>query len=66
MCQLVTNQFYEFEMELGQCKWYLLEMKLQRIYHIFLTNANQPTTVHGYGHIECVRISLKKIILDAH
>lgn len=64
-CELghsVANQFYEFEMELQKCKWYFFEMKLQRIYLIFLEIAGQPTTINGYGNIECERVSLKRVI----
>lgn len=60
--QMVTNQFDEFEVELEKCKWYLFETKFQRNYLIFLSIAEQPTTTYGYGHIECLRASLKKVI----
>lgn len=66
MGQMATNQFDEFETKLDECNWYLFEMKLQRIYLMFLANAKQPTTINGYGHIECVRVSLKKVILCVH
>lgn len=62
MGQMVTNQFHKFEMELQQSEWYSLESKLQKIYQIFLTISGEPTTAHGYGHIECLRVSLKKVI----
>lgn len=65
MGEKVTNQFNEFGEELGQCNWHLFSMKLQRIYIIALANADQPTTIHGLGHIVCVRESMKKVILHA-
>ena len=63
MGEMVTNQFDEFEEELSQCNWYMFSMKLQRIYMIVLVNAEQPTTVHGFGNIVCARESMKKVIL---
>lgn len=64
-CELghtVTSQFDEFEWELEQSKWYLFESKLQRIYLIFMAVAEQSTSINGYGNIECVRVSLKRVI----
>lgn len=63
MGELVSNQFNEFEMTLGQCKWYLFSLNLQRMCIIVLANAGQPTTVHGFGNIVCTRESMKKVIL---
>lgn len=65
MGEMVTNQFNDFAMELGQCKWYSFSMKLQRIYLIVLANAEQSISVRGYGNIVCVRESMKRVILHA-
>lgn len=62
MGHTVTNQFDAFELELEQCKWHLFDKKLQRIYLIFLAIVEQQTTINGYGNIECVRVSLKRVI----
>lgn len=59
--QTVTDRFNDFEMELQQCKWYSFELKLQRNFFLFASIAEKPTTTYGYGHIECVRSSLKKV-----
>lgn len=61
MGENVTNQFNEFEKELGQSDWYIFSMKLQRIYIIVLANAEQPKTVHGFGNIMCLREYMKKV-----
>lgn len=63
MGEMVTIQFNDFEMELGQCNWHLFPLKLQRIYLIILANAEQSITVHGFGNIVCVRESMKRVIL---
>lgn len=68
-CELghtVTSQFDAFEWELEQTKWFLFESKLQQIYLIFLAIAEQSTTINGYGNIECVRVSLKRVISHVH
>lgn len=62
MGQTVTNQFVEFEVELHRSKWYLFKTELQRNYLIFLAIAEQSITAYGYGQIECIRLSLKKVI----
>lgn len=66
MGETVANQFNEFEKELGQRNWYSYSLKLQRIYIFVLANAEQPTTVHGFGNIVCVRESMKTVILYLH
>lgn len=71
--QAVTNQFGEFQVELGKCKWYLLDMTMQRNYLVFWANTQKPIYIFGYGQIavqipigahvhlhECI---LRKIIL---
>lgn len=63
MGEMVTNQFEMFERALGQCNWYLFSMKLQRIHLIVVANAQQPTIVHGFGNIVCIRESMKQVIL---
>lgn len=62
MGQMVTNQFETLKMELDQCQWYLFERKFRKIYLTFLAFADQPTTIYGYGQIECIRTSLKAVI----
>lgn len=62
MGQMVTSQFDAFDEELGQCNWDLFPMKLQRIHLVVMVNAQQPTTVNGFGNLICTRESMKRVI----
>lgn len=62
MGQMVASQFDMFEKELCQCNFYLFSRKLQQIHLIVLANAQQPTTVNGFGNLECMRQSMKTVI----
>lgn len=57
----VTIQFETFEMELSQCEWFLLPIKMQRMYLIFVAHTQQEQNIHGYGNITCSRETFKKV-----
>lgn len=57
----MTNDFERFDEELERCGWHLLPIELQRMYLIFLSNTQQPKTVHCYGGLVCSRETYKKV-----
>ena len=60
--KMVTNEFNLFNEELCQCKWYLFSLDMQRMMLIFMSDAQQPMLLRGYGNIECTRDSFKNVI----
>lgn len=56
----VTNQFEQFGVNLDQCKWNKLPIEMQRIYLIFLSDAQQPKYIRSYGGIVCTRETFKQ------
>ena len=59
----VSEKFEEFSNELGQCNWYALPSEMQRMYLIFLSDAQQPINIQCYGRILCSRETFKTVIL---
>lgn len=60
---MVTDRFEKFYDDLCQCNWYLYPMEIQRIYLIFMVNAQQPTMIQGFANIVCTREYYKKVHL---
>lgn len=58
----VATQFDLFGQELERCAWYVLPIKLQRIYLIFLSDTQQPKKIESYGGLICSRETLKRVI----
>ena len=61
--EMVTNQFGKFNDALDQCSWYLFSVKMQQKFVVVVSNAQQSTTIRGYGNTLCARLSLKTVIL---
>lgn len=53
--QKLIDQFELFEMKMYRCKWYLLPIKMQRIFAIAMMNVQQSTAVQSFGYIELSR-----------
>ena len=65
LCELgaqVTKQFNTLNEELGQSKWYMLTIEVQKMILIFMSDAEQPVFLQGYGNIECTRDAFKNVI----
>lgn len=63
-CELgkkVTNAFNDFNEQLCQAKWYLLSVDIQRMLLIFMSDAQQPVLLRGFGNIVCTRDSFKNV-----
>lgn len=60
--QWYINQFEGFEEEVTRCDWYSLPIDLQRIYMIFLTDAQNPIFLSSFGDIECNRDTSKRVL----
>lgn len=58
--EMVSNQFNSFNAELVECNWYLYPIKMQQMFMIFMSNAQQPTNIHGYGNILCTRRTVEE------
>lgn len=59
--EMVTHQFNVFSEELYMCDWYMFPLELQRMLIIFIANAQQPATVHGFGDTTCTRDTFKRV-----
>lgn len=62
--QWVNSRYEAYSSELTECDWYALPMEMQRMYMIFLVNAQQPMHIESYAGIECTRDTLKKVDSD--
>lgn len=60
--EMIKNEFNIFNEELCQCKWYLFSIDVQRMILIFMSDAQQPMLLRGYGNIVCTRNSFKNVI----
>ena len=63
-CELgaqVTKQFNSFNEELCQCKWYLQTIEIQKMLLIFMSDAQEPVFLRGYGNILCTRDAFKDV-----
>lgn len=60
--EMVTNQFVKFNDALDQCSWYLFSIEMQHNFVVIVLNAQQPTTIRGYGNSLCARESFKMVI----
>lgn len=58
---MVTNQFDLFYAKLCQCNWYLYPLKMQQMLVIFVSDAQRPTNIHGFGNL-CARGTFKRVI----
>lgn len=61
--QWIANGFALFNDELCSCNWYLLPSETQRLYLMFLLDAQQAIQIHCYGGIVCSRDTFKKVVL---
>lgn len=60
--QMVTDQFGVFEKQLCQCEWHLWPIGIQQMFMIIVASAQQPASIHSYGHIGCTRYVFQKVI----
>lgn len=64
--EMITNQFNLYSYELNQCpNWDLFPLEMQRMFAIFLSNAQQLTLIRGYGNELCARATAKEVIPNA-
>lgn len=59
---LMTYHFDLFGIELNQCDWYSLPIKLQRMYLQFSTDTQNPIKISGYADISCERDTAKLVV----
>lgn len=59
--EMMIDRFAKFEDELVQCEWYLLPIKVQSMYTIFVSSTQNPIKVASYGGIMCERETFKKV-----
>ena len=60
--RMVTSRFDKFHDKLQQCNWYSFSTEMQRLYLMFMMNAQQPVMIKGYANILCTRDTYKKVI----
>lgn len=60
--QRMTDQFNDFNVELDQCNWYTFPTRLQKMYGIFVHNAQQEMGLRGYGNLLCSLDTMKRVI----
>lgn len=59
--EMLTNRFEALNDALGQYRWHLFPIEMQRIFLTVLVNAQQPIVVQGYGNTPCAREAFKKV-----
>lgn len=57
---MVTKEFDAFDGQLCQSNWYLYPTKMQKLYLIFMLDAQQPMLIRGWGTITCTREFFKE------
>lgn len=57
----VTNQFEVFSNGVNQGDWYLLPIKVQRMYVIFLSDTQHPIKIRSFANITSERETLKNV-----
>lgn len=62
--QRFTNAFSDVDDVLGQLKWYLLPIEVQRILPIAIMYSQEPLLVKFFGNMSCSREQFKKVIHD--
>lgn len=63
-CELghrVRNAFQAIEYEIGQLRWYLLPVDVQRILPVFIIGVQQPVGLDVFGSISCGRTEFKTV-----
>lgn len=60
----VTYHFDQFGVELNQCEWDNLPIKMQRMYLIFLLDTQQPKFIEISGDIACTRKTFKNVFIN--
>lgn len=59
--QMMWQKFSLFSEEVHQLDWYRFPIELQRLYLIFLLDAQQLAIVRGFGNILCTRETFKRV-----
>lgn len=59
--EMVTSQFNSYDAEIYRCGWYLLPIKMQKMYLIFKSNTQHPIIIRGFGNILCTREIFKEV-----
>lgn len=60
---MVTDRFDKFHNELWQSvEWHMYPAEVQRLYLMFMGNAQQIAFIKGYANIECTRDTFKRVI----
>lgn len=62
-CEQLTKHFEMLEDAVCQCNWHLFSLKMQRIFVVVLTSAQQPVAIEGFGNALCTRDAFKKVIV---
>lgn len=57
----VTAQFEMFGDEFKRCNFYLLSIKTQRLYMMFLLDIQKPINIKSFAGIRCTRDTLKNV-----
>lgn len=68
LCELGETVAYQYEMvndELCQLDWHSFPMELQQLLPTFMSFAQQPVMIRGYGNTQCVRETFKKVELSS-
>lgn len=64
VCDIAEDVNFQFEFlakKLYQYDWYLLPIRMQRIYLIFMAHTQQTPHIQGFGNIVCSREIFKKV-----
>lgn len=61
--EMMTSEFDMISNELNQCKWYLLPLKVQELFLIFVANSQQAQFIQGYANIICTRETFQIVSL---
>lgn len=64
ICDLGERITYHHDMfyrELERSEWNMLSTRLQRLYMMFLTDAQQSTYISCYGNVSCTRDTFKTV-----
>lgn len=63
--EMVTTASNAYDADVYCCGWYLLPIKMQKMYLIFKSNTQHPMIIRGYANIKCTREIFKEVNLPS-
>lgn len=57
-----TNAFSQLNEAIYKCDWFLLPLKMQKMFPLIIMNTRRPVYLEGFGNVRCTLETFKKVI----